>query len=84
MPRAENLTGHRDKTYKWLAAFLEQLPPERAERYAGAVLEGLREALPREGNRARDSILVAMQTVLGWRSASIDGIVLKKVPTRSP
>lgn len=73
------LTGEREKTYKWLAAFLEQLPPDRAERYATAVLEGLKEALALEGNRARDSILVGMQTVLGWRSASVDDAVLTKV-----
>ena len=73
------MKGQREATYKWLAVFLEALPPERGERAAGALLTSLREALRlEESNRAREHILIGIQAVLNWRSAGIDIAALKK------
>lgn len=79
-PAEKELVGERPKTYKWLAALLEQLPPERVARYAVVALAGLKWGLLREdGNRARESILLGMQHVLAWRSPGVNDTALKEV-----
>lgn len=76
----KELKGAREATYKWLAAFLEAYPPERGERVVGTVLESLRNALRmEESNRAREQILIGIQAVLNWRTASVDMAAVKKV-----
>ena len=76
----KELKGARETTYKWLAAFLEAYPSERGERVVETVLESLRDALRmEESNRAREQILICIQAVLNWRTASVDMAALKKV-----
>ena len=76
----KDLRSSRENAYKWLAGFLETLPQERADRYGQLVVEALTELLRLEdSNRAREQILIALQNVMAWQSASIEDRALTKV-----